>query len=388
MALFNAPIVFWIMAIAMTLLSVAAIVWPLLGVRRKNVDVSFANEGTQRVLIDQLDEIKRDHKNGFLNKEEAESARAEVARRLLILDRETEAGDDTVTKQSRLYLWGVIALVPVLTIGFYASLGAPHLPDQPISTRLAVPDEEQNPGVMIARIEGHLLQNPDDLRGWLALAPIYHSSGQLGKAEDAYRRILSIGLPEVTADEKEVLGKVQNGLGQILTVKADGQVSVEALGLFQEAKTNAPQDPTSYFFEALALTQAKRRDQAIPAWEMLIARFGEDNPPWLKIAEQTLAHLKNPPETAPGPNAEEIEAARNLSPEERAEFVESMVARLAEKLKQEPQNMAGWNRLVQSYMVLGKKDEAIDALKRARLAMNDNPEAKTLFDVTASELGL
>jgi cytochrome c-type biogenesis protein CcmH len=51
-------------------------------------------------------------------------------------------------------------------------------------------------------------------------------------------------------------------------------------------------------------------------------------------------------------------AAEQMTPEERQAFIESMVERLAAKMKEEPENLEGWIRLANAYGVLEKREEA------------------------------
>src|SRR5262249_61823114 len=73
-----------------------------------------------------------------------------------------------------------------------------------------------------------------------------------------------------------------------------------------------------------------------------------------------------------------MQAAANMTPEERTAFIRGMVARLAERLKQQPDDLPGWQQLAQSYGVLDDRIGARDAwAKAAALAPGD-------FDVQAS----
>ena len=63
-----------------------------------------------------------------------------------------------------------------------------------------------------------------------------------------------------------------------------------------------------------------------------------------------------------------------MSAEDRAAFIRSMVARLAERLEAEPGDFQGWLRLAQAYGVLGEADRAKTALARAEAAIHELPE--------------
>jgi cytochrome c-type biogenesis protein CcmH len=69
-------------------------------------------------------------------------------------------------------------------------------------------------------------------------------------------------------------------------------------------------------------------------------------------------------------------------------MIETMVAGLDERLRQNPGDLEGWTRLVRSYHVLGRTDAARDALKRGMAALGaDSEEGKQLAEVSTS-LGL
>jgi cytochrome c-type biogenesis protein CcmH len=54
-------------------------------------------------------------------------------------------------------------------------------------------------------------------------------------------------------------------------------------------------------------------------------------------------------------------------------MVNGMVARLAAQLNAQPDDPAGWARLVRSYGVLGDKARQAAALERARALFKDRP---------------
>lgn len=66
-----------------------------------------------------------------------------------------------------------------------------------------------------------------------------------------------------------------------------------------------------------------------------------------------------------GPTDEDIAAAGDMSEADRGAMVEGMVAGLAAKLEENPDNPDGWIMLVRSYSVLGKEDKAKVAYETA-----------------------
>lgn len=390
LTLFDASVSFWLFAAILTALSVAAALWPFL--RPTEEEIEAPDAGVRNVLIAQYEEIKKDRERGLLSEEEEQSARAEVGRRLLALDRQKTTGSNIEKNAKKpIFQTVMIAFIPIVGLGLYAVTGAPGLQDQPFAERQQRPIEEQDIETLIARAEQQVLQNPNDLRGWLLLAPIYQQRGELAKAEDAYRQVLNIGpTDELTS------ASAKSNLGQVLSQIADGVVTDEAVQLFRESQKENARDPSPYFFEALYLSQKDQREEAIAAWSSLIARFETSNPPWLEFARQSLQIMRerngevvSEGETPqPGPTREDVEAAQSLTPEEQREMIEGMVGRLADRLEENPDDLTGWSRLIQSYMVLDDKEKAGAALKQAQAAFEGNEVALENLASLATRFGL
>jgi cytochrome c-type biogenesis protein CcmH len=68
-----------------------------------------------------------------------------------------------------------------------------------------------------------------------------------------------------------------------------------------------------------------------------------------------------------------MQAAQDMSPEERQAMIRGMVDGLAQRLEDEPEDIDGWLRLARAYAVLGERAEAIDALERAEPLVADLP---------------
>jgi cytochrome c-type biogenesis protein CcmH len=64
-----------------------------------------------------------------------------------------------------------------------------------------------------------------------------------------------------------------------------------------------------------------------------------------------------------------------MSDDDRQAFILSMVARLADRLEEEPNDLDGWMRLGNAYSVLEQTDDAIAAFERAE-ELTANAEAK------------
>jgi len=86
-----------------------------------------------------------------------------------------------------------------------------------------------------------------------------------------------------------------------------------------------------------------------------------------------------PTAAPPGPTAEDMKAAQEMSPEEQRQMIEGMVAGLAAKLEENPNDLQGWIRLARSYSVLGQPAKAEEAMAKAARAAPENVDILTLY---------
>ena len=111
---------------------------------------------------------------------------------------------------------------------------------------------------------------------------------------------------------------------------------------------------------------------------------------WVGGMNQVLAELggRRAGPRSPGPTAADVEAAGTMSDTDRTGMIEGMVAQLAERLEAEPDDAEGWARLVRSYMVLGRPDDARAALDEARTALAGAADKLALVESEARATGL
>lgn len=80
-----------------------------------------------------------------------------------------------------------------------------------------------------------------------------------------------------------------------------------------------------------------------------------------------------PAAPAPGPSAKDVAAAQQMSPEDRAEMISGMVARLEDRLVTEGGTAEEWLRLIRSYKQLDRTDDAARIYKLAYAALEQDP---------------
>jgi cytochrome c-type biogenesis protein CcmH len=366
----------WFVLTLMTALAVLAVLWPLGAARRSRSGSDVA------VYRDQLEELERDRKAGIISEADAEAARVEVARRLIAAADAATNRDQARPSLRRQRAVAVLALL-VLPVGagaLYLALGSPHLPAAPLAARLQTGPENRSVTDLVAQVEAHLQRSPEDGRGWEVLAPVYM---RLGRYEDAVKaRRNSLRLNGATAAR-------ESDYGEALTAAASGIVTADAKAAFDRAMQHDPEDFKARYFLGLAAEQDGRPTQAATIWRRLLAGAPADAP-WRELVQRSLERVdpRAAALAAPGPSAEDVAAAANLSPEQRMTMVRGMVERLAARLRQDASDVEGWLRLLRAHMVLGETDKAKAAAADARRALANDAVKLGRLTETTKALGL
>ncbi len=369
---------FWILVATLTAAVAAVLILPLM---RAGEAPSSPHSHDIEVYRDQLDELKRDQDSGLIGSADAELARAEVARRLLAAgesDRNVAPAVSQRRGANRLAQAFVLVCLPVVGLCLYLLTGSPGVPAQPLAARLADPNGDIN--VLIAKAENHLAVNPNDGAGWDLLAPIYMRNGRIEEAVDAYDRAIRLLGPTPAR-----LG----GYAEALVVQSDGLVTTKAQEAFQQALTIDPNDPRSEFYLALGLKQEGKKEEALTAFNRLVATSPADAP-WLPLVKQHVAELGGATSAAaPGnPSAEDVAAAESMTSGDRQEMIRGMVESLESRLKENPDNLEGWARLIRSHVVLDQRDKAAAALKEGLKTFPADGDGGKQLLALARELGI
>jgi cytochrome c-type biogenesis protein CcmH len=349
----------WFVLALMTVVAVFAVLWPL--ARRKPL-----RPGSDVVVYrDQLDEIARDRASGLIGEAEAEAARVEVSRRLLAADAAAKSEQPPAEASS---LWrrraaAVVGLflLPVGAALFYLMLGSPQMPGEPLAARLRAPEQNRSIENLVAQVEDHIARNPNDGRAWEVLAPVYM---RVGRYDDAVRAWSSaIRLNGSTAAREA-------NLGEAMVAAANGVVTGEAKAAFDRAIALDKEDVMARFYEGMAADQDGRRAEAEAIWRDLLAK-APPGAPWVELVRHAMARAA-PAGAGPGPG-EAKTAASQPQATQQDPTVLAMVSRLAERLKKDGSDPAGWLQLVRSYRVLGQNDKVQGAIADARKALAGDP---------------
>jgi cytochrome c-type biogenesis protein CcmH len=360
-------ILLWIVLGVMTLTAALILAWPLFDSRRFKNDSAFA----LAVYRDQLAEINHDAARGILDDAQARAAQIEVERRILALADAPKFQPAKAPAPSLIVAMAVV--LPLAAFGLYLHLGSPGLPGSPaqgLADSVAASPELQG-------LQAGIEKAPTDPAAWRAMGEALMAARRPNDAANAFARALGLGDRDP---------KLAARYGSALVLAAQGRVDDKAKAAFESALKADPTDPIARFFLGLAKEQAGDAAGALTDW-LALERDLPPDLPWHADLSQNIdrvaRQLGKDPATLPGrapngspsanaappqggaPSESDLDAASKMTDTERQVFIESMVAQLAERLKNEPDDLDGWLRLAKAYSVLGKREDARGAWAKA-----------------------
>lgn len=369
-----------------------------------------------QVYRDQLTEVDRDLARGVISDEDAERLRTEISRRILAADAKTRATGDAGA-QSRSLGLTVAAVIGGLLIGgsywLYAQIGAPGYGDLGLAARMEMaelarqnrPSQKEAEGqipatdateiqpeyaALVQRLRSAVAERPGDLQGHVLLARSEAAMGNYVAAYTAQQQVLSIKGDDAS-------GKDYADLADMMVLAAGGYVSPEAERVLEAALTREPDNGVSLYYMGLMMAQTGRPDVAFRLWDRLLRQSPADAawlPPILSQIEEMafragVADYQVPAIAGlPGPSAEDVEAAGEMSAEDRQDMIRGMVARLSDRLATEGGTPEEWARLISSLGVLGDEAQAIAIWNNAQEVFADNPDALEIVREGARAAGL
>jgi cytochrome c-type biogenesis protein CcmH len=322
----------WLVFAVMTAAVVAALLVPFTRKSRgqQNPDADF----DRAVYRDQLQELERDQGRGLIGAAEAGAARNEISRRLL------QVANPKIFATGNRYSLLAVLIVPLIALPVYAKFGNPRSPDVPLQERLKGAIANQDFEALVATVEAHLAEAPNDIEGWKVLAPAYKREQRWGDAADAYANVLRLAPPtsEAIAD-----------YGETLVFSNEGMVTSEAERAFAEALKLDAKNPRAKFYYDMALKQEGK---------------------------------------APALGDEQIAAGQAMSTQDQTAMIAGMMDGLEQKLGTDSRDLEGWKRLIRARRISNEIDKAKISLNLAMNIFKGEPATLNVLQGLAKELGI
>jgi cytochrome c-type biogenesis protein CcmH len=389
----------WMILTLMVALAAVGLAVPLI---RRHDDARRARGSVAEVLKAQLGEIEAQAATGVLPPAEAEALKTDVKRRVLAEGLEAEPAARPLSERTLLILaLGLVAVVVLAATGLYLKIGRPDAPARaPAEAADALPAGHPNGEVagMIGQLETRMKASPNDAEGWRMLGWSYLQVGRNGDAATAYGRAAALDPHN---------GEYLSAQGEATVLAAQGQVTPAAEAIFRKAVSLDPADPRARYYLAIAKDQKGDATGAMDDWIALLKSAPADAP-WApevrsfveKVAAERHVDLTGrlPPATAavasgasgpaPGPTADQVAAAGQMSNQGRQAMIQGMVEKQAAALKANPRDREGWERLMRARMVLGQAGLAAQAYRDATRAFAGSPGDQAALRQTAAGLAI
>jgi cytochrome c-type biogenesis protein CcmH len=268
------------------------------------------------------------------------------------------------TRKAKTLLGGAVALF-VLGIGggVYWVVGEPQL-----ALRAAKGLESREIGALAPMLIERVRQNPQDEQSWIYLARLYITAGDARQAAGAMENVI-----RVARKRGPVSPDFYTAHGELLVQASGNQINDKAVASFVTALRLDPANAPARYYLGIAAQQRGDAKLAAQYWQSLMADLPANAPLRAELVDR-MASLGAP-------------TARVMG-EGGAPDIHAMVTGLAARLAKEPNDPAGWLRLIRAYSVLGETAKARDALATARKTVGVDATVKTALDEQAKELKL
>lgn len=416
---------FWITCAALAALVAGAILAPFWHARRTvPADAATAPDSAAaydlRVYRDQLREVDRDLERGVIAAEDAGRLRTEIGRKVLDADRRLSlaAAAPHAPSGSAIAAVLLMALTVAGALAIYLREGAPDQPDLPLAARFAAAEQVyQNrlgqsaaeraappvtPAVpdarfaeLIEELRRVVAERPEDPEGLILLAQNEARLGNIPAALDAQRKLVDLRGDQVSSAEL-------TQMAALMVEAAGGLITPEAEDVLAHALKVDPHNPQARYMVGLLQAQNGRPDRTFPIWAQLLAE-GPADAPWIAPIRATIMDLAwiagdpnyQPPEVAaaamptlPGPDADAMAAAEEMTPEQRQQMIQGMVQQLETRLATQGGSPEEWARLISSLVQIGNAEHARAIWAEAQTRFADAPEAIAPIRAAAEAAGL
>jgi cytochrome c-type biogenesis protein CcmH len=215
------------------------------------------------IYRDQLADLEKDRAGGELAEADYQEAKAELQRRLLDDDSETDPAL-IVSAHPRRTLAALLVLLPVAAAALYWWLGNPAGMDPMARRDFTASDIED----MVSGLAAKLEKEPGNHQGWGMLARSYKAMGRYDEAERAFEKAMPL-----VEQHAQLLG----AYADLLATKSGGNLEGRPEELLTKALKLDPDDLQSLWLAGTAAFNRKDFPTAIRHWEHALKLLPPDS---------------------------------------------------------------------------------------------------------------
>lgn len=279
---------FWLIVALLVLFSLIVITISLF----KSHDKNDINRGQSAELYNQrMLELESDIADGLLSNTEIENVKNEIQLSLLNDDKnKSHISNNSNTKPRSQAITAILLLIliPVFSIGLYNHLGQPGTITQTALlsefNNAKTHDEKQaSIDKMLNQLEQRLIDNPDDIDGWLMLTNSYTT---LERYPEALRAVAN--LYRLKSDDPDILVRYAD----ILAMTNAGVFTGKPINLIKQALQIDPDNKNALWMAGFAEQQAGNLDATVKHWHNLLSKLDSDSDTYRQL-EKLITDIEN-----------------------------------------------------------------------------------------------
>ena len=390
--------VLWLICTVLVVIVIALLIRPLFKTFSESELVESQKKINQRKelnieLYEQKKvQIEQDFANGLLDEEGRIQAQNEIEHSL-IQDAEGSAARELTQLSNagaKKLAAALLLVVPIFSAITYLSIMPENFEQvvlQQPAARSSVQShtsggQKQVPDIatMVTSLEEKLQKNPDNAQGWNMLGRSYVVMKRYADAASSYEKALAL----VKQNKAQPIPELEINYIEALMQTGQKEAYQKARTLLNEMLAVNPDNGDALWFMGFLDYEAGNKALAVEHWTHLLSLLPADG----EQARIVLNYLKQiNPQAAGVANTQPTETAAKISkqagetasaasagpapgqqltgsPEEQA-FIAAMVARVEQRVKDNPQDIKGWKSLGKSYAVLNRHIDSAEAYAKA-----------------------
>ncbi len=394
--------VLWLICAALLIIAIALLLRPLFKTLSESELSQSQIQADQRKALNielyeqKKEQIEQDFSNGLLDEDARLQAQNEIEHSL-IHDAEGSASAELVqlsNSSAKKLALPLVIFVSVISVLSYLAI-MPENFEQIVLAKPVTNDShasnKQVPDIssMVVSLEKKLQEDNTNAEGWNMLGRSYIVLKRYDDAVNAYAKAYSLAqkdkelqIPELEINYVEALmqtgqpanyEQARNLLNTLLLAEPDNGDALWFMG-FLDAEMGNKDSAIERWTRLLSLLPANSEQAQIVANYLNQIKPGAaDNLPAPAGSEQAPAAPEPDSSTAKGP----APGQQMTGSQEENAFIASMVTRVEKRVKENPQDLKGWEALGKSYGVLNRHIDSAEAYAKA-VALN-NSDAELLM---------